>query len=581
MGNPELPLNTMSSKKSLPYKVDQEYDIINILKHRNEIPYHSRRFMWEPTDGNGFTKHIVREALAAWRSSECYWLGIVILYTGGAVPAVSDAQHRLTVYFLMILTLAEMLSSEEPLGWISSYGGSSILSADVPAKDQGILDKYEWSRFPNIESRYENDFVALGNLLNGKPTAPENKKLKTTSSYIYAAYDDVKDLLYKELREDADAVRRKFLNFLHNDIKVLRIVISDWRFTIRVFNSFNNIKVSVPPSYLLKNRITEIMGEERGAEVHKLFLTVPQDDQYEQTVHLLTNMMVGSSMKLKEYTATISTLQLGVDPLTTMKQAIVDYGEVCALLESNPYYRMLQGLGGGCEIRSLCLIPICYKAFKAKQMDVPESLCRALVAYGVRSGRAISFNAKKFQEPLITLMTDVLSGRMGAGDAVSMVKKLLLGWLDEESKNKNDLIAQLAAEYWERAAFQRARAALLYLVEKTDSHESRLDHNAVQIDHVYPKTPSKSCPPLANPAMMHRIGNFTPFVGKNTAGGEMKGNMSLGNKSFALKQPYYAKSNIAMTRELATYTAFADAEIEERSVQIARRLVDLTAEDLK
>jgi hypothetical protein len=565
----------MSSKKSLPYKVDQEYDIINILKHRHEIPYHSRPFMWEPVEGKGFVKHIVREALAAWHADECYWLGIVILYTGGDVPAVSDAQHRLTVCFLMILYLAEQLGAEEPLAWISSYGGSSILRAKVPAEDQVVLDTHDWKRFPNIVSCYEHDFEALGNLLNGK------KHDETTPpSFIYSAAAEVREVIHAALGDDADAAR-EFLMFLHNDVKILRIVITDWRFTIRVFNSFNKIKVTVPPSYLLKNRITELIGEEHSAAVHEAFNTVPaKSKEYEQTVHLLTTLMVGAYLKIKEYDATVSTLALGDDPLAAFKQIVADYKKVSSLLEASPYYRILQGMVSGYEVRNLCLIPLSYKAIKAGQMDVPGTLCRVLVAYGIRSGRTISFNAMKFQEQLIKLVTEVLNEEKGPQEALCAMIGLLRGWLGEDAKNQV-VTAKLVSEYWERSDFKRARAALLYLVTLTDTHESRLDHDAVQIDHVYPKTPSKSCPPLANLMLRHRIGNFTPFVGKNTSDGEMKGNMSLGNKSFALKQPYYAKSNIAITRELATYTTFADAEIEARSVKIATRLAELTAADLK
>lgn len=136
--------------------------------------------------------------------------------------------------------------------------------------------------------------------------------------------------------------------------------------------------------------------------------------------------------------------------------------------------------------------------------------------------------------------------------------------------------------YVKKPEFQRARAMLLYLILKTDSHEMTLDTDATQIDHIFPRKPRASDMPLDIKDNCHRLGNFTPLVGKNSTGG-MKGNCALGNKPFAEKVPHYATSNLKMTRDVATVyvtSSFRDTEIEARSILLAEMVATVTAAEL-
>ena len=185
------------SRKALPYKTDSEYDIMNVIKLRHEIPYHSRPFMWNRS------KHIetvVHECLQKWKDNSLHWLGFLIIYNSASLPAITDGQHRVTVCFLMMLALAEILKKDEPLQIISRYGTSSMLAEDIEADDKAIMDKYEWARFPNLHSVYDYDFEALGNLLNQKPAGEE------AQSKLYEAYDDIKDILESALSTPKECI---------------------------------------------------------------------------------------------------------------------------------------------------------------------------------------------------------------------------------------------------------------------------------------------------------------------------------------------------------------------------------------
>lgn len=578
-------------QKTLPYKTDSEYDIINVLKHRHEIPYHSRPFQWTRKE---FIEVVVRDAFASWRAGELHWLGFIIIYSGAVNPAISDAQHRLTICFLMIVALADLLKDPEPLTLISKYGNNSLLStrSKPTADEQHVLDTYGWKRYPNIESCYDDDFEALGGIVNGIRISKNNKDPRYTASKIYAAYNDVFEILTGELT-DSDA-QTSFLDFIQNDIKVTRMVITEWRFTLQVFNSLNNIKVTVPPSILLKNVFANAMGADKSAEIHRCFYTweTTHGRHYEQFIHTMANFFTRHLMTQEEFARRISEVpalagaSAATDPLTAFR-AVVDRAIATReRLAAIPFKRLLDLVLASHEATTLCLWPLAYVAGSEEHAEV-ERLTRALVSFAIRYPQTFSFN------PMSTLtylrgpdgqsgvIGDLLQGRTSVHETVNILVTKLHDWLGDDGRSNATVAARIAETDYSYAAWRRARCMLLFKAELTDSHETRLDYDAIHIDHIYPKKPSAACAPLTDSERRHRLGNLTPFVGKNS--GSVKGNVALGNKSFEKKVPEYKKSNLAMTRAVAERyesTGFADTQIEERSAELAAEIAALTAREL-
>jgi hypothetical protein len=177
-----------------------------------------------------------------------------------------------------------------------------------------------------------------------------------------------------------------------------------------------------------------------------------------------------------------------------------------------------------------------------------------------------------FQTPLRALIAKVFAGLVTVPKACDEVAGLLRAHAEDSIEKR------IATDKFDKKNFTKARSYLLYLQEVTDHHESVLDHDRVHVDHIYARTKKSTTEPLADPENIHRLGNFTLLCGSNTE--TLKGNAALSNKPFTDKVMSYSLSNIAMTREIATKSAFADAEIEERSWALAKQLDKLTTADL-
>lgn len=569
---------TTPRKDGLPYRVDAEYDIMNILKHRHEIPYHSRPFMWSR---DAHIDYVLKEMIRTWREHEPYWLGIVILFTGDEHPSISDAQHRITLCFLMVLALSQMLGYPAALGWISKYGDADdILTPDIPEADRLLLDKFGWVRLPNIVSSYEEDLEALGNLLNSVES-----EAASSESNLYAAFISVKEILTESLPESSQ--QREFLRYLYNDVKVLRIAIPEWRFTLRVFNSFNNIKVPVPPSYLLKNAFIAAMGVSRSEEIHTVFCELKRAD-YERFIHTVTDMYLREIRDFKDYERTVGGL---IEPTTDGSCPLARFRAVSARVDDVTSYLcmdlcgrfLLNNLSRGYEVMNLCLRPIGFVALETGDVASFQKVIRMLCAYAIRLQAPVNFNKYIYRRFLTPHMNSLLAGTISLRDMVTALRTQLGVWLGPTGASNPDVAAGISTTlYAKKPDFQYARAMLLYLVLKTDSHEMTLDPDATQIDHIFPRKPRAVDAPLTNKDNCHRLGNFTPLVGKNSTGG-MKGNCALGNKPFAEKVQHYGASNLKMTRDVATLygaTEFRDAEIDARSSLLAEKIATVTAAEL-
>lgn len=566
----------------LPFEIDQKYDLFKILEHPHEIPYHSRPFMWTREE---YVEHVVRQSIRKFNDGAPHWLGFAIIYSNkAAMPSASDAQHRFTVYYLMWMACAELLDNTQLLAKISRYGSDGdLLEETVSSEDAQVLERYEWRRMPNIQSVYQQDLEALGNLLNGRRVAKKSDEYK--SSRLYEAYDAVLDIL-REALPDAPT-RQRFLQFIWRNTKVSRMIISDWNFALEVFDVINNIKVKVPPIFLLKNALVRRLGEAASVVVHERFHAwerqLGSGASFDQFMHLMASLFCRQWCTLDNYPRYVLERieQLDtIDPLAAFT-AVVERGiAVRDWMSKNPYAQILQRFAGGHEVIDHCLFPVLFHA--SDRLDTMEPFVRALIAYGLRWHGRFSFNPSSYRSALLSgdaPIAKLLEGRETVDGTLYGIRKLLHAWLATSPMPFQDRIA--AETFKATSQFTKARAALLYIAERTDKHEAVLDHSLVDIDHISPKQPRKGDPVLANPENTHRLGNFTPFMGKNSASG-LKGNRSLGNQPYTAKREMYAQSNIKMTRDLAAMypTEFTDAEIEVRSRVLAATVDKLTREDL-
>lgn len=149
----------------------------------------------------------------------------------------------------------------------------------------------------------------------------------------------------------------------------------------------------------------------------------------------------------------------------------------------------------------------------------------------------------------------------GTGDPVKTIEAYLLdrGWPDDH---------QFEAAFVEFPLYERGYTReVLETLERARGHKEPADLQAAQVEHVLPQTLNDAwIEALGSEAerihadWLHRPGNLTLSAY----------NLPLWNHPFKIKREHYAQSNVVLTRELADYEQWTDAEIRNRGRLLAK-----------
>lgn len=147
------------------------------------------------------------------------------------------------------------------------------------------------------------------------------------------------------------------------------------------------------------------------------------------------------------------------------------------------------------------------------------------------------------------------------GDPVKTLETYLIdrGWPDDH---------RFETTFVEFPLYQRDYTReVLETLERARGHKEPADLQAAQVEHILPQTLNDAwIEELGADAerihadWLHRPGNLTLSAY----------NQELWNHPFKTKRPYYAQSNIVITRELADFVRWTDVEIRERGRQLAQ-----------
>lgn len=149
---------------------------------------------------------------------------------------------------------------------------------------------------------------------------------------------------------------------------------------------------------------------------------------------------------------------------------------------------------------------------------------------------------------------------LGGDDPLAVLESYLVdrGWPDDR---------QFKAAFVEFPLFQRGYTReVLVTLERARGHKEPADLRSAQIEHILPQTLSDewrkalgSDAERIHADWLHRPGNLTLSAY----------NQHVGNQPFTHKRDIYAASNISLTRELASYERWGEADIQMRGQHLA------------
>jgi hypothetical protein len=342
------------------------------------------------------------------------------------------------------------------------------------------------------------------------------------------------------------------------------------------FDIINSVSVQVAMRIRMRNAFVAKLGRDKTAEVNDVinnfnanlrkFPNLKID--LERLLHVFHNIIRKNWYSYGEYSACYNEMfETAVEPVYEEFKGLIDKClDVIKFTYTNKYGKIMKQLTTGIEIMTICLIPIgCI--FGIREL---ERYFKLLIAASIRAnyGKTLTLNPAGIQTSIFQILNKSMNGEYDSNTCFTEFTKILKRGIN------SDIMLDKYAEYPFPGENSIVKAILCFMVEETDSHESTINRDKIDLEHIIPQSPRIT---LDNPKLIDTIGNMTLFCGPNSY--KLRGNRSLKNEEFSVKLQYYKESNIAMTRNLNKYevSGFRDTQINERAVSLLQELDRITS----
>jgi len=622
----------MSYSKPM-YKIAQHQDIQDLLKNRLIIPNENRRYEWTRFE---WLIPVLDGLYGQMCRGEYHNMGQFIILDKDGNFIIYDAQHRVTFLILLLLAIAE--SDPETridiLDMISKNISSRGLTHKCSETEHSICKKNGWRRYPRLVSENENDFMALGTLINsldqpsvckstkysqvhGCPLAEcnfkcstkkeikahikEHKSKDTCTSFWGCDNCDLKsenedDLKAHMFKDDAvDSAIYEAYSVIQEYLKVNSInltqlyeyvvdhVLFDMKITTsedeaRLSYSQNNaIGKSVSAADLLKTSIIRKLSD-RKSDVIQLFEWLLSMNDAKSPIDNQQVLYVCSNQIMKVW-----------NKYDTFKKG--SYEKLFDNVEKSEYSKTFDTFSGLVK-KSMDILQFIKDHRIGRLLQEITSGCEIIMMCIIPLGLTYGTGAlEKYFKLLIAASIRIDCGKKLSFNALSYQTQIelilsevlsglsepdcykkFLNFLRPKIVSEADFYKKLCDNEFTKNSY--SKAILQFIVELCDSHEASLNRECIDLEHVHAQSKPDE---LDKPSLIHNIGNLTLFCASNS--GDLKGNRSLKDLPFLEKISQYEKSNVKMTRDLVKYkeSGFLDKQIIERAKELTTSIYSLTS----
>lgn len=535
-------------------------DLLSTTSPRIVVSDYQRDFSWTESEADVFFRDLLAfSTLYPDKNIETqeYFLGSMVLVTGGTDHLLLDGQQRLATATILLSIIRDFLhlydkNAATRLGQKYMYDNDDTTGA-------------RWYKL--TLNRYDAEFfrreVQDGTDQTKLPATLESHRLiLRVRQYFREKFQDK----YKELDGGKPAFQwaLRIMKVLVNHMSAVVVSSSDEDNASNVFETLNDRGISLSTPDLLRNLVLRrAASDAQREEIIDAWQTVFEIEEEVKIDDFLRHFWISRNGDIKsrklyhEMKSVISdqnidSLRFSLD----LQRSSMTYRQIVSANDEDPQIR--QYLLAIKMLGAKALLPAVLSAYAVGDTATRAAFLRTLVSVYVRYVVVSGLEISQLEDIVYSLAKNlaVTGDFEGAEKALGEIKPT------DETFVKRFSTFQIT-----RRESQR------YLLQEMENHERRLASKTgelqlagpdkVHVEHIYAQRPDTRLPDHQD--LVNRFGNLTLL--------DAKLNQTIQNGALDAKRPSYQKSDILLTTELLGYAAWNRDSIDDRQEKLAQKAV--------
>ena len=526
-------------------------DLLSTTSPRIVVSDYQRDFSWTESEADVFFRDLLAFSdryTAKNIETQEYFLGSMVLVTGGPDHLLLDGQQRLATATIMLSVIRDQLNLFDK--------NAGIRLAQKYMYDNDDSTGARWYKL--TLNRYDAEFFRR-EIQDGReaeqilPTLESHRLIHKVRGYFLEKFE----AKYKELGGGRLAFEwsLRVMKVLLNHMSAVVVSSSDEENASNVFETLNDRGINLSTVDLLRNLILRRAADDSQRdeiiEAWRSIIEIEEDARIDDFLRHYWISRNGDIKSRKLYHEMKTVIEAkGIDSLTLsldLQRTALVYRQIISAKDDDPNVR--DHLAAIKMLGAKALLPAVLSAYSAEKPDERTVFVQLLVSLYVRYAVVSNLELSRLED----VVYDVAQKLANTGDFDAAAVSIEGIRPTDDAFGKRFATFQITRRESQRYLLQKLENQFRQEAGKTG--ELQLSGpDRVHVEHIYPQRPDKRL--LDHQDLVNRFGNLTLL--------DSKLNQSIQNGSFDAKKPSYAESDLLLTQDLVKYQAWNRDAIDAR-----------------
>jgi hypothetical protein len=539
-------------------------DLLSTTSPRIVVSDYQRDFSWTDSEADVFFRDLLAfSGQYPDRNIDVqeYFLGSMVLVTGGADQLLLDGQQRLATATILLSVIRDFLRQYD------ANAATRLVQKYMHDNDDATGERW----YKLTLNRYDREFFRRriqDDLATDQipPTLESHRLMLRVRRYFQDKFQGTYDRLGGG-RQAFDWSLR-VMKVLLNHMSAVVVSSSDEENASNVFETLNDRGISLSTPDLLRNfilrRAPSDPQREEIIDAWRTVIELEEDTRIDEFLRHFWISRFGDIKSRKLYhemksvigTRDIPSLEFSLD----LQRSAIVYRQIISAKDEDRELR--NALLGVKMLGAKPLLPGILSAFAVGNLDQKRQFVKAFLASYVRYVVVGGLDVSSLEDVVYDIAKNLTSDHnFDAANA----RLVAISPTDERFRDRFARF-QVTRRDTQRYLLQELEGRKRALAGSTEEFQLS-GSDRVHIEHIYPQRPPQRWPEHQD--VVNRLGNLTLL--------DARLNQTIQNGPFPQKKPYYQNSQVLLTRDLLPFDDWSPIAVDERQQELSSLAVDILA----